>query len=133
MITIYYDGTCGLCHHFVRILLVLDTHGKYFRFAPLGGKSYRSRIPKKTQKKLPDSIVVLEPNGNILLRSRAVFLALGQLPGFWGWLSKIGKWIPEPMADWSYDQIAWIRRRIFAKPSDLCPITSNELRNRFHD
>lgn len=133
MITIYYDGSCGLCHHFVRFLLVLDAHGEYFRFAPLGGQSYRSKIPKNTQKNRPDSIVVLEPNGNISLRSRAVFLALGRLPGFWGGLSRTGKWLPRPVADWAYDQIAWIRRRLFGKPSGSCPITSHELRKRFDD
>ena len=40
--TIFYDGDCGLCHRAVRVVLAADPEGRAFRFAPLGGETFRA-------------------------------------------------------------------------------------------
>jgi hypothetical protein len=57
--TLFYDGTCGLCHHSVRFLLAEDPEGRRFRFATLQGRRYRSAIDETTRRDLPDSLVLL--------------------------------------------------------------------------
>lgn len=127
---LFYDGGCGLCHGVVLWLLPRD-RAAVFLFAPLGGESFQSRIPNDRQQDLPDSIVLLTPSGDLLLKSTAVRAMLHQLGNPWRILGAVMSVIPRPLADWGYDFIAKIRHRLFKKPTDVCPVVPPELRSRF--
>ena len=68
---LFYDGGCGLCHRWVRFVLWAD-RGGVFRFAPLGGETFRSRVREDEREGLPDSLVLLTPDGSLRTRSAAL-------------------------------------------------------------
>jgi predicted DCC family thiol-disulfide oxidoreductase YuxK len=128
--TVFYDGHCGLCHHFVRFLIARDKAGVLFQFSPLGSEAFHRQISEEIRAKLPDSIVIVA-DGDILVRSRAAIRALGRLGGLWRCFAIACRVVPRPLADVVYDFIASIRRRIFGMPEDVCPVIPPELRKRF--
>ena len=119
---VYYDGTCGFCHLFIRFILAENAQGITFRFAPLQEHFAPSA--------LPDSIVVKE-NDQLYYKSKAVFRILASLGGIWKILSWVFSLLPRPLCDIFYDLIAKVRHRLFAKPKDLCPIIPPDLREYF--
>jgi predicted DCC family thiol-disulfide oxidoreductase YuxK len=128
--TVFYDGTCGLCHRYVRFLLAEDARG-VLRFSPLQGEALVAAVPAGQRAQLPDSIVVLTGSGELLVRSRALVHALARLGGLW----RIAAWalraLPRRLADAAYDALARRRRRWFAAPPELCPLLPAHLRGRF--
>ncbi|HJW34111.1 MAG TPA: DUF393 domain-containing protein [Holophagaceae bacterium] len=128
---IYYDGECGLCHRAVAFLARRDRNGERFRFAPLRGTTFRQRVPEGLAAALPDSLALQTPDGHLLIRSRAVAHALRQLGGLWGALGALLGWIPRPLSDWGYNGVARIRRHLFKKPDNACPVLPRDLRDRF--
>jgi predicted DCC family thiol-disulfide oxidoreductase YuxK len=129
--TIYYDGECGLCHRFVRLLLAEDSDGRAFRFAPLHGKTFTKSLSRESPGRWPDSLVVCTPNQDFLLRSDAVRHCLNRLGGAWrliGWLLGL---LPRPLRDWAYDGLASVRKSFFATPESSCPALPPDLQRRF--
>ena len=116
-LSIFYDGSCGFCHSFVRFVLSENRARAPFRFAPL-------------ESKRADSIMV-EEEGRVLYKSEAVFRVLASLGGLWrviGWLlSKVST----KVSNFIYDKIASIRHRLFAAPKESCPIIPPDLREFF--
>ena len=131
--TVFYDGTCGLCHGFVRFLLARDPDGSRFRFAPLGGKTYLATVPPERRFMLPDSVVLVTADGEISVRAAAVERALGRTSGLWRRLGSVMALVPPRAADLGYDAVAATRRRIFGRPGAACPSVPAELRARFLD
>ncbi len=129
--TLFYDGTCGLCHRAVRFLLWADPDGRHFRFAPLGGPTFRSLVPEAEQARLPDSLVLRAESGELLTRSASVLHMLNRLGGFWKLLAVGGRFVPTPLADALYDLVARVRYRLFARPTEACPLVPAHLRARF--
>src|SRR5512141_3160565 len=79
--TVFYDGSCGLCHRAVKRLIAMDTAG-VLRFAPLGGETFLARFDEGARRTLPDSLVYESPGGEVLTRSDALVGALLRLgPG----------------------------------------------------
>lgn len=128
---VFYDGHCGLCDRAVRFVLKHDRSGRAFRFAPLQGTTYQSRVPAEQRAKLPDSIVLLTEDGTILTRSDAFVHIFRRLGGGWATLASALAVIPRPVRDLVYDFIARIRYRVFGRRDDICPIVPPELRARF--
>ncbi len=129
--TLFYDGSCGLCHRAVRFLLAEDRGGSSFRFAPLGGAAFESAIPAPQRAQLPDSIVLRCPDGRVLVRSAALLEAGRALGGCWRVIAVLLHPVPPRFLDRVYDFVAARRRRLFAAPAEACPIISAELRGRF--
>jgi len=129
--TIFYDGYCGLCHRWVRFLVAADRDGRMFRFAPLQGETFRSKVPEGIRAGLPDSVVLETAGGTILVRSDAVVSVLRRLGGSWRVVGAALHLIPRPLRDGAYDWIAHMRSRWFARPPDVCPVVPAELRKRF--
>ena len=72
--------TAALCHRAVKFVLKHDRSGNAFRFAPLQGATYMSRVSAEQRASLPDSVVVLTEDGATLTRSDAfihIFRRLG--------------------------------------------------------
>lgn len=126
---VLYDGHCGLCHGATRFLLAEDLPGTTFRFAPLEGDAAKVALAGLTD--IPDSIIVRRADGKIRMRSEAVLYLLQRLGGFWHILAFFSGFIPLRLRDNAYDAIARVRRHLFARPADSCPLLPPELRGRF--
>jgi predicted DCC family thiol-disulfide oxidoreductase YuxK len=132
--TIFYDGGCGLCHRFVRFALAEDREGKYFRFAPLEGNAFAAVRNESAQAETLgqiDSIVLSLSDGNLFVRAAAM-LGIGErLGGLWRVAAVAAGVLPLRWLDAGYDGIAKVRHRLFAAPTDACPILPPHLRARF--
>lgn len=128
---VFYDGDCGLCHHAVGFLLARDEDGSRFRFAPLGGETFERTVPPAARAALPDSIVLQQADGTLLLRSDAALHAFSRLGGGWKIVAALGRLWPRPLRDLVYDGVARVRKRLFAKPAGVCPVLPPPLRKRF--
>ena len=130
---VFYDGACGLCHRTVRFAIARDRDGRHFRFAALGGQAFRRLVPEALRRGLPDSIVVLTPDGTLLARSAAVIHILERIGGPWRLPGGLLALVPQGIRDLGYDGIARVRHRLFGRPADACPVTPPELRARFEE
>ena len=130
---VFYDGACGLCHRTVRFAIARDRDGRHFRFAALGGKAFCRLVPEALRRGLPDSIVLLTPDGSLLTRSAAVIHILERIGGPWRLPGGLLALVPQGLRDLGYDGIARVRHRLFGRPTDACPVTPPELRARFED
>ena len=131
MITVFYDGSCGLCHRAVQFLLARDPRGARVRYAPLQGRTASEILGAIDA--LPDSMVVQCADGRQLTRGRAA-VHLGQaLGGFWWFLATMGGVLPAVLLNWLYDQVARRRYRWFGRQTDHCPLLPPEQRALFLD
>lgn len=129
--SVFYDGHCGLCHRLVRFLLAEDRRGAAFRFAPLDSDRYRALVPIEKRATLPDSVIVLAADGQLLSRSRATRHALSRLGGVWRLAAIAAGIVPTAVLDRLYDFIAGVRHRLFRRPPEACPLSPAHLRRRF--
>lgn len=120
LITIFYDGTCGLCHGAVQFLLRRDPDGRRFRYAALQGDTAKKSLAPLTD--LPDSIVVIEPDGRVHVEGLAALVIGRRLGGAYALLSAIGGLLPRPLLDSVYRFIARRRYRWFGRKTDVCPL-----------
>jgi predicted DCC family thiol-disulfide oxidoreductase YuxK len=127
---IFYDGTCGLCHRVVRFVLAEERAGR-FMFSPLQGRTFRRTVQEEARNGLPDSFVVIDQSGRILLRSDAAIHVGTRLGGIWRALGAVLAVVPKRVRDRGYRLLAAIRYRLFAKPVGYCPILPSQFRVRF--
>ncbi|MDC1294934.1 DCC1-like thiol-disulfide oxidoreductase family protein [Myxococcota bacterium] len=134
---LFYDGDCGFCHRAVRIVLSEDLNTKdeiALRFAPLAGPTFERLTDTRDDiqaDELPDSIVLILEDGQLLTRSAAAIEIASRLGGLWRGLAVVGAALPAEPLDAAYDAVARVRKKLFAKPNDACPILPPELRARF--
>lgn len=128
---VFYDGHCGLCHGTVRFLLARDEGGKRFRFAPLGSETFCSTFSEQKRSEFPESLIVYTGGGEVLTRSTASLYLLQRLGGPWRLLGTLLRLFPLRFRDVIYDNIARLRHRLFAAPTEACPLVPPELRSRF--
>jgi len=127
---LFYDGHCGLCHRFVRVVLSEDRTGA-FRLAPLDSDAFRAAATEEQRAALPDSTVVKTADGQLLTQSAGVLHVLARMGGLWRVFASLGGLVPRGWADRVYAGIAGVRRRLFAAPAAACPILPPDLRARF--
>jgi predicted DCC family thiol-disulfide oxidoreductase YuxK len=127
---VFYDGHCGLCHRVIRFLLAEDAR-EAFRFAPLQSDAFQRAVREQDRNNLPDSFVVLNEEGGILLRSSAAVYVLHRLGGVWRLLGMVLWCLPRFIRNAGYDFIGGIRHRLFRRPDEVCPIIPAHLRSRF--
>jgi predicted DCC family thiol-disulfide oxidoreductase YuxK len=127
---IFYDGNCGLCHRVVRFVLAEDRIGR-FVFSPLQGETFQRTVREVVRGGLPDSFVVFDQFGRLLLRSDAVIYITTRLGGLWRVLGSILAIVPKPIRDGGYRLVGAVRHQLFAKPPQSCPVVPSELRIRF--
>ena len=130
---IFYDGHCGFCHRAVRWVLKRDPAGTRFRFAPLQGPTFQKLVPAFYRATLPDTIVLRTREAELLVRSDAFIHILRRLGGPWMPLATVLNLVPRFIRDTVYDFIAHIRHRLFARPTDTCPVLPPDQRARFDD
>ncbi len=127
---LFYDGGCGLCHLSVRVLLRLDRGGR-LRFAPLGGERFTAAMAARPLPDLPDSLLLLTPDGRLRVRSAAVLQSLRLAGPPWSAVAALAELVPRRLRDALYDAVARARHRLFARPAESCPRVPAALRQRF--
>lgn len=127
---LFYDGHCALCHGAVTFVLKHDRGGTLFRFAPLQGETFKTRI-SADNRPVTDSVVVLTADERLLLRSSAFIHILRRLGGRWKFLAAVIDSLPRSVRDAVYDFVARIRYRVFGRRDSVCPVMPAELRARF--
>jgi predicted DCC family thiol-disulfide oxidoreductase YuxK len=128
--TIFYDGSCGLCHRVVQFVLAEDRRA-HFVLSPLQGSTYTEMVTEQDRRRLPDSFVVMDHSGRLLVRSDAFIHIAQRLGGLWRITGIILSAIPAGIRDGGYRLVASIRHRLFAKPAGRCPVVPPHLRVRF--
>ena len=129
--TLFFDGSCGLCHGAIRFIVAEDPHGELFQFSPLGGAHFQETVSKELQEGLPDSVVLATEDAGLLTRSTAALAVMQRLGGLWRIFGWILQWVPRFLRDLVYNGIAAVRTKLFKKPQDVCPIMPPHVRKRF--
>lgn len=131
---IFYDGTCGLCHRFVRFSLSRMTPQNPLYFSPLEGSTFKKIEKNFPNHFFPDSIVVYDETcKKLLFKSEAVIKVLSMLIQPWKLIGFILKGVPLFISNRVYDFIAKIRRRLFKKPKQSCPTLPEKWKKYFKD
>jgi len=115
---IYFDGVCGLCNSFVKLLLKIDSD---LKFATLQGTSGQKLLKKIKFNKSDFDTVIFQKNDQIYTRSTAVFEIFKTIGGFWKILL-IFSILPISITDKLYRYIALKRFKVFGK-LDQCDIS----------
>jgi len=97
----------------------------------LQGETFSARVAEARRAGLPDSVVVLTRDGELLVRSAAFLHIFRRLGGGWRVLATFLSVVPRWLRDFVYDLVARIRYRVFGKREELCPIVPAGLRARF--
>jgi predicted DCC family thiol-disulfide oxidoreductase YuxK len=120
LIRLFYDGTCPLCSGAVRFIARWDRSGR-IHFAPLGGSTFRRMVSAGATGDLPDSLLVLTPEGRLLTRSGGLAYLLCRMGPVWRILGFLLARLPEGLRDAAYDWVACRRPRTSACPTDKWP------------
>jgi predicted DCC family thiol-disulfide oxidoreductase YuxK len=115
---IYFDGVCGLCNSFVKILLKVDSD---LKFATLQGNSGQKLLTKINFNKSEFDTVIFKKNDQVYTKSSAVFEIFKTIGGLWK-VFLIFSVLPISTTDAVYRYIALKRFKVFGK-LDQCDIT----------
>jgi len=133
---LFYDGDCGFCHRSVRFVLAEESPlrpDRLLHFAPLESRAFEALLERHPSLRvdLPDSLILELEDGSLRTRSAAVLEIASRLGGLWRALAVVGSLPPRSLLDRAYDGLARVRKRIFARPENSCPILPPGLRQRF--
>ena len=129
---VFYDGSCGLCHFFVRFTITRMPLGNPFVFAPLQGERFSALIKQKKIKKIPDSVVFYDRAlKKVYFKGEAIIHILKVLGGFWKLIAYVLSIIPLCAVNFFYDIVAKLRRGFFKKPKTACPIVPEKYKQFF--
>jgi predicted DCC family thiol-disulfide oxidoreductase YuxK len=126
---VYYDGECGFCHGWVRGVLRREPPGGLFRFAPLQGPTFASRVPPERRAGMASTFVVETGDGRLLVRTDAVIHVLRRLGRRRS--AALLAILPRPVRDLGYRAVARVRRALAPRPRGSCPVADPETRARF--
>src|SRR5687768_3779180 len=124
---LYYDGSCAMCHGFVRFLLAEERSGT-LRYAPLQSAGFASNVPEDVRASLPDSLVLRAQDGRLYLRSDAVVYVMLSMGGQWTALGTLLRFVPRALSDLAYDGVGGMGFRLFGRTSEACPLMPPHLR-----
>ena len=123
MSIIFFDGDCGLCNRFIKLILRFEKHPNFY-FSPLG-----SPIANELLKSQDLDTVVLLKNEVEYHRSSAALLVLKEMI-FPISLLYVFILIPRIIRDYIYKVIA-SNRKSFFRDDIQCILPSEELKRRF--
>lgn len=128
---IYYDGFCGFCHKTVQFVLKEDVTSQY-QFAPLQGSTFKEYCLHYNMniKNIPESLILVTPQGLRFYKSNAFVYILMSLGGYWRLFGILLKMIPTVLRDYGYDFIGKIRHQLFANPKNMCPLVPKEYQSK---
>ena len=129
--TLFYDGTCALCHRLARFVLAEDKDER-ITFSPLQSEFFRSAFTAEERSGLPDSIV-LKSDVGLLLEGDAAIRILKMLGGIWLVLAVFLGAFPRRWRNAAYRFIGERRYRLFGRTETACPIVPPRLQSRFRE
>jgi len=119
---IYYDGDCAFCHFIIKIILKIDSNGK-FKFSPLS-------LFEKNINEYPDSLI-LKLDKNIYFEGNAIIKIFEILNSKWIIVNYLLKLFPINFLNFTYKFISKNRKFFKIKNGKNCPIIPDHLKNRF--
>jgi len=121
---IIYDGICILCNFFIRLILKKDKD-QHFKVTSLQSNFTKTHFPDVLK---VDSVAVIDKDGNILQKSKAVLHILKQVKMLF--IIRILIFIlPAFISNFAYDIVAFTRYKLFGK-HESCPVFKGDLKNR---
>ena len=124
---IFFDGVCNLCNSAVDFIINKDD-SEIFVFESLQSQNAQKVLDEKHLKGL-DYILVLTPEREVLIESKAVYYISKRLKG-WPRIIYYFRILPTFFSDFIYSIIASNRYRLFGK-RDSCRMPNHELKLRF--
>jgi len=130
-----FDGECGLCNRFVRLLLRLDRRA-ILHFAALQSPEAQSYLRAHGLPTADFDSLVLVPDWShrehpdFLLRTDALVAAFRGIGGALAGMLAMIRIVPTPLRDAAYRVVARIRYRVFG-PWKSCPLPRPEWEARF--
>lgn len=119
MVTIMFDGECGLCTRLLSFVEPRLEDRSGVEFVSLGSGEAQERLGEGYQRVLDiDSMVVIDGLDTHLRSDAALFVA-GLMGRPWRWL-RILRILPKGLRDRAYAEVA--RRRKWFGEADACPI-----------
>lgn len=119
---VFFDGECGFCQGWMRFLAERDHAGR-LRFAPRDGETFRALVPERTAARLPESVIVLTPDGFFRTESDAALWLLERAGGGWTWVARAGWLVPRPVRNLGYRGVARVRRLLPARDgAEACAV-----------
>ncbi|MEI2696109.1 MAG: DCC1-like thiol-disulfide oxidoreductase family protein [Saprospiraceae bacterium] len=112
---VFFDGNCGFCNRWVRLLLKWDQREQFIYCNLNLDDTLSKQLKIQEPLRQVDSIVLVQ-EGKVFYRSDAVFKILIALGGWWT-LFKIYRLIPRLLRDGVYELIAKHRYTLNAKNS----------------
>ena len=125
-----FDGVCNFCSGAVQMVIRNDPAG-VIHFAPLQSGYSRALLAAHPELAGIDSIIFVEEDGRVSVRSDAVLRIASRTGGWWRVLL-VARLLPRAVRDWFYDGFANRRYQLFGK-RDSCMMPTPEVRSRFVD
>ncbi len=125
---IFFDGTCPMCHSWVKRIIRWDKQN-VFKFSPLEGSKATEVLSSLLPDYLQEDTLVLYDEDSVYLRSDAAIKIFSQLSFPFNLLAP-GQMVPKRIRDGVYRWVA-NRRYKFGDRYDSCPVPPKEWRDRF--
>lgn len=127
-VIVAYDGTCGLCHGFVRFLLNRDRMAR-LRFAGSDGETGRRLFADSGQDPADPGAMVTLSGGTLSTGADAALAAIAALGGIWR-LAGALRWTPGVIRHGVYRWVARHRIAWFGRANG-CPAPEPQWAGRF--
>lgn len=127
---LFFDGVCRFCNASVQMVLKKDRKG-VVHFAALQSRMGQEFVAAHPELKGIDSVILLEEDGRISVKSNAAFQVIRRVGGWWR-LFLIFSILPRSIRDRMYDAFARKRYSLFGK-NETCMVPDANQRSRFVD
>ena len=123
---IVFDGICSLCNKFVLFVVKRD-YNDHFRFISLQNPNLKNYVnsSNKIDASEADSILLINYEGNVKIKSEAIALIFCRLKGLKS-LNLILNLFPSKIRNLVYSLVAKHRYKIFGK-TDQCSLIEQKL------
>lgn len=125
---ILFDGICNLCNRTVAFVIRRDPEA-LFRFAALQSPTGQGILERFSLPRASLDTIVLVDGASVYTRSAAALEISRRLRGPWR-LFYVLRWIPRPIRDFLYDQVANRRYRFWGR-RESCMVPTADVRDRF--
>lgn len=129
ILTIVFDGTCGLCARTVRFFFARESKAQFF-FIPIQSEAGRD-VAARTgiDPDDPETFAVISEDGTVRTKSSGAFHAFGYCTPVWRFAGAVANVLPRALTDRVYDFIAR-RRLLWFGTAETCALGPEALRQR---
>ncbi|WP_407309533.1 thiol-disulfide oxidoreductase DCC family protein [Pseudomonas sp. nanlin1] len=112
-VVVLFDGTCKLCNGWARFIIRHD-QARRIQLATVQSAEGQALLGWAGLPQDRFDTLVLIADGDVSVRSAAMFNVFARLGAPWRWLA-LARVVPGPWRDWLYDKIALNRYRLFGR------------------